>query len=798
MQSISKKKMIERTLISAIDENLDKNRKKFRELEEELEVIKWHLTLSPKDGQKKGSANGTAAQTPTLHNPNKTNSPTESVGDPSLTMIESTNESLISARDTKRKNMGAGITITGLDPPARPSPTPVKHPVMHKKDPVGPRISAVLRGDEALGVHMQKDTGVRPIRPVPRHLGPGVPPNGKQQIRGNMHQHQVRQQQRFIPQNQSNQPLSSKRITSSFIKSANRQRMKKNVHFNLPDEQSVELKLVNDSPSDDLINSQLDGNWSSSMNRNFDQQEDKNWVENTRGVNADFPSKALPQSLRSHHEIRPPSGITQNDDQSWQGSQYDIETFDETTGNLISSEHYDTFQWSDKDHHLVTTEHYSTENHHHGYGSERQFSALRQYGSNVVSSDSVKTDPDLGFIHAVAAVVIQTAVRRFLAEIRAMERLYAVQVIQSTICRWMARRMDPNINHHRVVRKGVSRMPSPIPSSPIPKKHAVFQDEYQPFFHQEATKIQRCFRGWWAREALEVDHFAAEQIQRVFRGWWAREALEVDRYCAVEIQRLVRGYLSRMSYIYDLYCIIVSQSVARRYLAFYTSAIRLANVLYIQAIWRGYRVRSDLMRYVEQGQEVAATMIQAQYRRYDAQMNFINKLADILIVQSVARRWLALRKMKKRKRQYGRQHVHNYQNQRHGYHNGSYHQQPRSYSDQRNGSISRAINNLQRHPETKQHGYNQPNGTSSHWQAAQASRTPSHDTKKGRQPTWQPSNSKPEYPPPRSDQHRDGYETFLRSSHSEEWYDGNKSEASEMLTNWKRRDRRSSRSSNFS
>ncbi len=111
-----------------------------------------------------------------------------------------------------------------------------------------------------------------------------------------------------------------------------------------------------------------------------------------------------------------------------------------------------------------------------------------------------------------------------------------------------------------------------------------------------------------------------------------------------------------MNYIYDLYCITVAQSVCRRFLAFNKSAVRLANVLYIQAIYRGYIVRSNLSRYVNEGQEVAATLIQTQWRSYDAQMNYINTLADILIVQSVARRWLTLRrqdvknwKMSKRK-----------------------------------------------------------------------------------------------------------------------------------------------------
>ena len=47
---------------------------------------------------------------------------------------------------------------------------------------------------------------------------------------------------------------------------------------------------------------------------------------------------------------------------------------------------------------------------------------------------------------------------------------------------------------------------------------------------------------------------------------------------------------------------------------------------------------------------MAATFIQSQWRSYDAQMNYINTLADILIVQSVARRWLVLRKLGRRRR----------------------------------------------------------------------------------------------------------------------------------------------------
>ena len=753
LQSISKKEMIERTLISAIDENLGKNRKRMEELNKELEEIKFHLSWK---GQSNIVLKGNATTQVKSVERGTMPSSTESVGDPSLTMIESTNSSLLSTRDTKRKIMERNVTMTGLDPPARPSPTPLQ-----RRDASGPKISAVLRGDEVpeaydyrhMDGQVPKRMPIRPIRPLPKHLGvktrqrqPHSQPIGP-----------ISQQTARRPHN----PPTSRTIRSSLLKKANRRGFKKNVHFNLPpqseDQESAELKFVNDSPSVD----------------DFDVAQDMNghsYLDVNDAQNQNHFAAPMFQPFDDREEIRSPAEVYNVDDQSWQGSQYDIETFDDVTGKLLSSEHYDSFHWRDNEHHVVRSEHYSTVNHNEPLPA----SAFKRYNRNGgVSSDSVETDPDLGFIHAVAAVVIQTAVRRYLAEIRAMERLYAVQVIQSTICQWMVRQTDPNLRDYRVVRKGVSHMPSPVRAVPTKNRRVMFQDEQNAFYHNEAINIQRCWRGWWAREGIEVDHYAASQIQRIFRGWWQREALEVDRYCAIEIQRVIRGYLGRMSYIYDLYCVIVAQSVARRYLAFYESAIRLANVLYIQAIFRGYKVRSELMRYVQQGQEVAATMIQAQYRSYDAQMNFINKLADILIVQSVARRWLTLRKLKHVKLQYS-------------YHYGVRRQQQVAYNIHNNSSVSRAIQNLQHYPVSRQH-HGQVNGSSPRWHSSQAhhsqSRIPSN-----RPPRWnEPPSPRAEYPPPRPTDHNpDGFDTFNRGG-SEEWYDGNKSEASEMLTNWKRR-----------
>jgi len=339
------------------------------------------------------------------------------------------------------------------------------------------------------------------------------------------------------------------------------------------------------------------------------------------------------------------------DDLSWEGEHFDVDAFNAETGSFISSEHHDNYRWTDKKDHVVVSEHYVREEHHLNHHRQKQQQQHQQRGDldraavpiNAHYSDLMETHSDPGFVLAVAAVVIQTAVRRFLAEIAAEERRYAVIVIQTALCNWMARKSYPyRFESSSLVSNKIG------PQQRATTKRVMFEDDYNEFCHFAATEIQRCYRGWWARDGIEVDHFAATTIQRIFRGWWVREGLDVDRYCAVEIQRIVRGYLCRMRYIYDRYCIIVTQSVVRRYLAFYTSAVRLANILYIQAIWRGYMVRAELRRYVRSGQEVAATFIQSQWRCYDAQMNYINTLADILIVQSVIRRWLTIRKTRKR------------------------------------------------------------------------------------------------------------------------------------------------------
>lgn len=472
---------------------------------------------------------------------------------------------------------------------------------------------------------------------------------------------------------------------------------------------------------------------------------------------------------------------------------------------------------------------------------EQQFNVdeyLSDLGS-LVSSDhnGMHYDPD---IYSVAAVVIQTAIRRFLAEIAVEERQYAVQVIQSAICTWWTRMMWDRESHDAPSQAFYTLYDEREPISHNNKKNnnvdkhnnnnnnrnyidnndeslqrsnpIIFEDDsYQDFRDFAATEIQRCYRGWWEREGLEIDHFAALTIQRNFRGWWAREVLDVNRYCATEIQRIVRGHLTKMSFIFDTYCIIVAQSVIRRFLSFHTSAVRLASILYIQALFRGYRVRAELRNYVQTGQEVASTIIQAQWRSYDAQMTYINTLADILIVQSIARRWFTIMKIGRKSTREKVRHDKRSETKNAG-------NKPKTLISSLRLSVkytaaatkpptTNMYSNEDNHPTWKQHRLKimkqnpgddvSVNASSSSKLVKSFSSSPP-DTHAG----WKRHrldiiNQSPQLN--KQSHHSDdvSFDDFVEDivGGGQVWYDGNKTETSDMLKNWKSKGRRSSETS---
>jgi len=761
--AIAEKDTIKGTLVTAIDGNLERNRKHMSALDEELKEIEWHLSLDAKKKQSRKSLrfppqpmNGKPqnesadvevrqrrqSQTPVQQSnrvpllKNETEvqqqfrvpSPAydmesvSSVGDPSIT---ADTDSVAAVFRSKHKGEER-VLVTGLDPPSvgsavRRSPVTVPRYFEHRatnkaKEPAAPRISAVVRGEEAM----------RYGTVVLNQLNDELRLDSVEESPNRGHEMQ-----------QDRASSSSERIS-----------------LRPPPRHPWRRRSRNASPQTNLTRQAQDRSvtFSDSEELVFESQSS---VDTRRNNNDNEIMNAL----------MPPLG----ESSSWQEENFGVDKFNDVTGS-------DIYPYSNREQQLAVTDRYSHEAHHHqqrlqsrmptlSSEANRKEAVVRNRG--VSSDSSVETDEDLSFIRSVAAVVIQTATRRYLAELEADDRRYAVQVIQSAIWNWMYpigrgyldaeydqfsgdlhdeygtyydedERFFVNRDFYDATGGGhapqapqqhyrsIYRAPNDD-TSQRSSKRVTFVDDYD-LDEFAATEIQRVFRGWWARDTIELNHYAATTIQRVFRGFWLRDSLEVDRYCATEIQRAVRGWLQRRSYIYDLYCIIVAQSVSRRYLAFYESAVRLANIFYIQAIYRGYRVRSDLRlygvdfcihrhcgklyqnasqpsagwqaphhsntrtqnvptpiakrpvpkrivhseeevlasailiqaifrgyrvrdelyRFVRNGQDIAATIIQTCWRRYDAEMNFINHLADVLIVQSIARRWLVRKKLERK------------------------------------------------------------------------------------------------------------------------------------------------------
>lgn len=185
---------------------------------------------------------------------------------------------------------------------------------------------------------------------------------------------------------------------------------------------------------------------------------------------------------------------------------------------------------------------------------------------------------EFGFMEAVAAIVIQTAVRRMLA-INSIEKM-------------------------------------------LHKTYPLDEEQFETM-------------------AVYMQDLATIQIQAAFRGWWVRDSLNVDHFCARRIQRAYRSYRTRVSFIFDVYRIIIVQSIWRGKIA-RDEAKQLRRVRMSQSLtpcWQSSKVRHFLKEKAAI-EDAAAVVIQSRWRAYDAHMIYLYNLSSIMVIQSIARRWL--------------------------------------------------------------------------------------------------------------------------------------------------------------
>jgi len=198
-------------------------------------------------------------------------------------------------------------------------------------------------------------------------------------------------------------------------------------------------------------------------------------------------------------------------------------------------------------------------------------------------------DAEFGFIEAVAAVVIQTFIRRYLAYKTAMIRYEAALtvkefIINSTQARREAREQEGELEfaqrqaeveaqkREKILAKvnEQARMLSEADAAAVAEaENECLQQEggqEHEFEEEEEKEEERPVPRYSSSANLSEDELASK-IQAAFRGWWVRDCLSVDNYCATLIQQAVRGYLRRMQYEFDFYRIVIVQSAVRRFIA---------------------------------------------------------------------------------------------------------------------------------------------------------------------------------------------------------------------------------------
>eukprot|EP00980_Cylindrotheca_fusiformis_P003778 scaffold834_cov123-Cylindrotheca_fusiformis.AAC.25 len=222
------------------------------------------------------------------------------------------------------------------------------------------------------------------------------------------------------------------------------------------------------------------------------------------------------------------------------------------------------------------------------------FFQFLKHALNRNNDSDVISDAYNEFIESVASVVLQTAVRQFLAKVR-------VRKIREHVA--AARKYQYN-------RKRIRR------SNAVNKS--------------VRSQMSRTDMIAKAKHENQLFELAAIRIQSVFRGWWVRDSIKVDSYCATVIQKNFRAYYCRYLFLYDLYRVVVVQSVARRYIV-------------QKALWSQDEEIRKLLDF-------AARLIQARWRSFATEMRFLETYQDIVTVQSVVRGWIVRRRMRMRRK----------------------------------------------------------------------------------------------------------------------------------------------------
>lgn len=255
------------------------------------------------------------------------------------------------------------------------------------------------------------------------------------------------------------------------------------------------------------------------------------------------------------------------------------------------------------------------------------------------------------------ATTIQRYARGYLGTMKVYEEIYKIMLIQNFF------RMKIALN------LATKRMTMIIRVQANWRRYCVLRR--MDYAHYNAKAIQRYVRGYLATMTVYEEIYKITLVQNFVRMKHAQALADYRRYMIVQVQACVRGFILRgrlekicdkaitiqsawkafyyrLVYQFKLLDIIILQSVWRRKQACVSAnrkryALQVRAATMVQARWRCYDARETYLQY--KIEDRAATIIQTQWRCYDTSMDYLHFLADVLIVQSMVRRWFAMREV---------------------------------------------------------------------------------------------------------------------------------------------------------
>ena len=210
----------------------------------------------------------------------------------------------------------------------------------------------------------------------------------------------------------------------------------------------------------------------------------------------------------------------------------------------------------------------------------------------------------------------------------------------------------------------------PIPPSSSSLSVELDEEEAQRILSASVVPFQAIVRGHFARREASVKIGALLTLQRAFRIWLGRVRVEklqrqdefryeakqssvgAGVFCAIHIQRIWRGYAIRLK---RGRAATEIQSAWRSYSAVQQFYRDLSDVILAQSAirrWLALRRYADTFNQAQAIRGASATVIQSAWRSFDCSMNYLNAKLDIIIVQSVVRRWRVQEKIKRSKASY--------------------------------------------------------------------------------------------------------------------------------------------------